>query len=141
MTLEKSKDMEFAKKKEKNLVFRWSYHSDLLYWIFFSFTWKQWQAGDNLVTTFVPLSSPSYWDRLSIIITVTSHMSLFSNSHTVRARYRKFWHSVQHTICVMCPVSHVRCHMSLMTCHLSQFLFIIIFFLQIAYFQNLLSVT
>ena len=40
--------------------------------------------------TFVPLSSPSYWNRLSIIITVTSHMSLFNHSQTVSTRDLKF---------------------------------------------------
>ena len=32
-----------------------------------------------------------------------------------------FCHNVYHTLFVMCPVLHVRCHMSGVTCHLSHF--------------------
>ena len=52
---------------------------------------------------------------LSIIKTYTSQMSLFDHSKTVRARDLKFWEYYNHTLCVMCPVSHVTCHMSHVT--------------------------
>ena len=31
----------------------------------------------------------------------------------------KFWHNAYHTLCVLCPVLHVRCHMPGVICHLS----------------------
>ena len=56
---------------------------------------------------------------------VTCYMSgvacHFSNhSQTVKAITSKFSHDAHHTIpCVMCPVSHVRCHWFLVMCHMS----------------------
>ena len=51
----------------------------------------------------------------SIINTDTSQMSLFNHTKTIWARNMQFWENYQHTLCVMCPVPHVRCHMSHVT--------------------------
>ena len=61
------------------------------------------------------ISSPSTSKILSIINTDNSHMSLFNHSKTVRAKDLNFWENYHHTLCVMCPMSNVRCHMSLVT--------------------------
>ena len=78
-------------------------------------------------TTFVPLFSPSYRKWMYIINNVTSSMSLFNHSQIIRARDMTFRHNVHHTLCVMCLVSHVRCHMSLIMSHLSQFFIYFLF--------------
>ena len=46
---------------------------------------------------------------------VICHMSLFNLFQTVRERNLQFLHN----LCVMCPVSHVRCHISLFISHVS----------------------
>ena len=72
--------------------------------------------------SFVPLVFPRK-KRLSIFNTVTFHISLFTHSKILRAMNLKFWHNVHLTLCVMCSVSHVRCHMLLVTYHFSHFFF------------------
>ena len=69
------------------------------------------------------------------------HMPLFNHSQSVRARDLQFSHDIHHTLCVICLVSHVRCHMLLVTCHVSlvichmsyDTILISIFFLQIVW--------
>ena len=78
------------------------------------------------VTTCVPCLPLSYRKILSIINTVTSHMSLFNHSKTVRARDLKFWDNNHHILCVMCLVSHVTCQISLGTFNVSHFLFFVL---------------
>ena len=78
-----------------------------------------WTSFWSPCTTFLPLCPRSYRKKLSIINTVTSHMSLLNHSQTVRTRALKFWQHVNHNICVMCRVSHVRCDMSLVMYHIS----------------------
>ena len=51
---------------------------------------------------------------------VTCHMSLFKSSQTVRTRDLKSSHNSYHTLCVICPVSHVIRHMSLVMCHVAR---------------------
>ena len=71
-------------------------------------------------TTFVPCLPKSKRKILSIINTDTSHMSLFNHSKTLRAKDLKFWENYHQILCVLCPVSLVRCHMSLVTFFLIQ---------------------
>ena len=63
-------------------------------------------------TTCLPCVPQSSINILSIINTDNSQMSLFNHSKTLRARDLKFWQHYHHTLCVMCPVSHVNdtCH-------------------------------
>ena len=68
------------------------------------------------------LSSPNYLNRLSIIITVTSHKSLFNHSQT------QTWHFyiVFTKPCVSCVLFHmsgVTCHLSHVTWHIFLLLF------------------
>ena len=66
---------------------------------------------------------PPASEILPIFNTDTFHMSLFNHSETLRAKDLKLWENYHHTLCVMCPVSYVKCYMSLVTCHSSGFCF------------------
>ena len=61
-------------------------------------------------TTFVPLSSHAI--KVNCLLLILLPLSLVNHYKTVRARDLQLWHNIHHTPCVICPLSHVRCHMS-----------------------------
>ena len=72
-------------------------------------------------TTCMPCVPQSNRQILSIIWYLAN--VTFQSFKNIRARDLKFWENYYHTLCVMCPVSHVRWHKSLVTCHMSHFFF------------------
>ena len=67
-----------------------------------------------------PCHPPRYTKRVSIINTVTSQMSLFNHSLTIRARDLKCLHYVHNVSCVPCHMSGVTCHVSHVNCPMSK---------------------
>ena len=55
---------------------------------------------------------------LSILIPLKCQFSTIPKPQKL-ARDLNFLKSYHQTLCVMCPVSHLRCHMSIFKCHLS----------------------
>ena len=69
---------------------------------------------------FCPLSPPlcHVFPKLQKNIAYKQYMSLFNHVKTARARGLTFWDSINHTLCVICPVSPVRCQVSLVSYHM-----------------------
>ena len=62
--------------------------------------------------------------KLPVMCHMAHNLCLVSHAtflpyQTIRARDLQFLHDIHHTLCVMCLVSHVRCHMSIVTYHVS----------------------
>ena len=59
------------------------------------------------------------FETIQIVMCHVSHVT-FKPSQTLKPRDLKFSRNIYHTLCVMCPVSHVTCQMSLFMCHVSR---------------------